>query len=184
MTTGYSRFFILLALMTSLGLSACAGAPAPGGSDAINQEYFSSAADLKSKLGLVAPGMAEDDVLKALGVKKTQLTQLDRNGIRKALFGSDSVLPGTPEQQLEAQTFLQAAYGYKLDYKDVERKHGFTSPIRIRTDERGFSYTVTMVFHTGRLLEMPVLSGGVVNDNSSQTLFDFLNPGTAIGFIN
>ncbi len=184
MTTGCRNVFVLLALLVPLGLSSCAGAPAPGGTDAINREYFTSAGDLKEKVELLIPGMPEEEVLKTLGVKVTQLTQLDRNGIRKALFGSDSALPGTPEQQLETQTFLQGAYGYKLDYRDVKRKHGFSSPIRIHTDEHGFSYTVTMVFHTGRLLEKPVLSGGVVNDDSSQTLFDFLNPGTAIGFIH
>ncbi len=171
----------LLLFLAAFSLSGCAGA-APGGSDAINQKYFGSAAELKTKLDQLQPGMPEENVLVTLGVTKEQLTKLDRTGIRRALFGGDGNLPGTPEEQMETQTFLQAAYGYKLDYKDVKRRHGFSSPIRIQTDENGFSYTVTMVFHTGRLLEKPVLSGGVVNDTSSETIFDFLNPGTALNF--
>lgn len=171
---------VISLLFATAVIASCTGAPAPGGTDTVNGKYFDSAADMKKKLELVQPGMAEEDVFKTLGCKREQLEKLDRNGIRRALFGGDTALPGTPEQQLEITQFLQESYGYKLDYKDVKRKHAFTSPIRIRTDENGFQYTITMVFHHGRLIEAPVLSGGVVNDQSSETIFDFLNPGTAI----
>lgn len=177
-----TRILNLLSLAFAvLMLSACAGA-APGGTDTVNQKYFANALDMKDKVAKLVPGMPEEEVYAALGCKKEQLEALDRNGIRRALFGGEGNLPGTPEQQMEIHTFLQQAYGYKLEYKDVRRKHGFSSPIRIQTDERGFAYNITMVFHSGRLLEKPVLSGGIVNDMKTQTIFDFLNPGTLLNY--
>lgn len=159
-------------------------APVPGGTTAINQPYFNSGNDLKTRVDKLTPGMSEDEALKTLGIKKAQMTLLDRIGIRKALFGGENApLPGTPEEQMEIYTIIQESIGYKLDYKDTYRKHGLSSPIRLQTDEKGVSYSVTMVFHDGTLLEKPVLSGGPINDTDSTTIFDFLNPGTAIGLI-
>lgn len=172
--------------MVILCAQGCAGsAPVPGGTTAVNQPYFNSGNDLKTRVEKLSPGMSEEEALKTLGVKKAQMTLLDRIGIRKALFGGEnSPLPGTPEEQMEIYTIIQESIGYKLDYKDTYRKHGLSSPIRLQTDEKGVSYSVTMVFHDGMLLEKPVLSGGPINDTDSTTIFDFLNPGTAIGFIN
>ncbi|HYD18595.1 MAG TPA: hypothetical protein VEF76_08965 [Patescibacteria group bacterium] len=166
-------------------LQACAkGAPVPGGSEAVNQPYFNSGNDLKERVNKLYPGMTEAEAFRTLGVKKEQMTLLDRIGIRKALFGGENApLPGTPEEQMEIYTVIQESTGYKLDYKDVRKKHGLSSPIRMQTDEKGVSYSVTMVFHGGNLLEKPVLSGGLVNETDSTTIFDFLNPGTAIGLI-
>ncbi len=172
--------------MAILCMQGCAGsAPVPGGTTAVNQPYFNSGNDLKIRVDKLTPGMSEDEALKVLGIKKAQMTLLDRIGIRKALFGGEnSPLPGTPEEQMEIYTIIQESIGYKLDYKDTYRKHGLSSPIRLQTDEKGVSYSVTMVFHDGTLLEKPVLSGGPINDTDSTTIFDFLNPGTAIGLIN
>ena len=177
------RFGIMT--MMVLGLQACAGsAPVPGGTEAVNQPYFTSGNDLKSRVEKLNPGMSEDDVLKTLGIKKVQMTLLDRIGIRKALFGGENApLPGTPEEQMEIYTIIQESTGYKLDFKDIYRKHGFSSPIRMQTDEKGVNYSVTMVFHDGALLEKPVLSGGPINETDSTTIFDFLNPGTALSLI-
>lgn len=177
-----------LALAAMLGfatLTACAGvAPVPGGTDEQNRPYFESGGDMKAKVAELKPGMSEEAVFKHLNCRKEQLTQLDRIGIRRALLGGENApLPGTPEQQLEIYKFLQTSYGYRLDFKDVKRKHGFSSPIRIRTEESGFSYTVTMIFHDGRLLEKPIIAGGIINGTSSQTLFDFLNPGTGLNLL-
>lgn len=159
-------------------------APVPGGTTAVNQPYFNSGHDLKTRVDKLTPGMCEEEALKVLGIKKAQMTLLDRIGIRKALFGGENApLPGTPEEQMEIYTIIQESIGYKLDYKDTYRKHGLSSPIRLQTDEKGVSYSVTMVFHDGALLEKPVLSGGPINDTDSTTIFDFLNPGTAIGLI-
>lgn len=176
---------VVLAAALALGLSSCAEvAPVPGGTDAQNRPYFESGADLKEKLAELRPGMTEDEVFAHLKCRKEQLVLLDRIGIRRALFGGENApLPGTPEQQIEIQNFLQKAYGYRLDFRDVKRKHGFSSPIRIRTDESGFSYTVTMIFHDGRLIERPILSGGLVNEIRSQTIFDFFNPGTGMNLL-
>lgn len=174
-----------LMAMLALSLQACAGsAPVPGGTEAVNQPYFNSGNDLKTRVEKLTPGMSEEEALKALGIKKAQMTLLDRIGIRKALFGGENApLPGTPEEQMEIYTIIQESVGYKLDYKDTYRKHGLSSPIRLQTDEKGVSYSVTMVFHDGALLEKPVLSGGPINGTDSTTIFDFLNPGTAIGLI-
>ncbi|MDI1229515.1 MAG: hypothetical protein PSY14_17700 [bacterium] len=174
-----------LIAMLALSLQACAGsAPVPGGTEAVNQPYFTSGNDLKGRVEKLSPGMSEDEVMGTLGIKKVQMTLLDRIGIRKALFGGENApLPGTPEEQMEIYTIIQESTGYKLDFKDIYRKHGFSSPIRMQTDEKGVNYSVTMVFHDGALLEKPVLSGGPINDTDSTTIFDFLNPGTAISLI-
>lgn len=171
--------------MVILCVQGCAEkAPVPGGTTAVNQPYFNSGHDLKTRVDKLTPGMSEEEALKVLGIKKAQMTLLDRIGIRKALFGGENApLPGTPEEQMEIYTIIQESIGYKLDYKDTYRKHGLSSPIRLQTDEKGVSYSVTMVFHDGALLEKPVLSGGPINDTDSTTIFDFLNPGTAIGLI-
>lgn len=181
----FQRFSIVPLVLACLALGACAGvAPVPGGTDAQNRPLFESGGDLKAKVAGLKPGMTEDEVFAHLKCRKEQLILLDRIGIRRALFGGESApLPGTPEQQVEIQNFLQHAYGYRLDFKDVKRKHGFTSPIRIRTDETGFGYTVTMIFHHGKLLEKPIISGGIINNANSQTLFDFLNPGTGLNLL-
>lgn len=186
----FHRFSIVPLAMVSLtllclSLGACAGvAPVPGGTDAQNRPFFESGAELKRKVAELKPGMTEDEVFAHLNCPKEKLVLLDRIGIRRALFGGENApLPGTPEQQVEIQNFLQHAYGYRLDFKDVKRKHGFSSPIRIRTDETGFSYTVTMIFHHGKLLERPIISGGIINNANSQTLFDFLNPGTGLNLL-
>ena len=181
----FQRFSIVPLVLACLTLGACAGvAPVPGGTDAQNRPYFTDGNDLKEKLAELKPGMTEEEVFARLKCRKEQLLQLDRIGIRRALFGGENApLPGTPEQQLEIHNFLQTAYGYRLDFKDVKRKHGFSSPIRINTEEKGFRYEVTMIFHHGKFLEKPIISGGIVNGSSSQTLFDFLNPGTGLGLI-
>jgi len=93
------------------------------------------------------------------------------------------LVPGTPEKEEDdtsREDVLHALYGYRLNYKNVKRRHGFSSPIRVRTDEKGFSYAVTLIFYEGWLFEKPIVTGGVINESSSATIFDFLNLGTVV----
>ena len=176
--TGSRTFFGLLLVILSLG--ACAGnMPVPGGTDDVNETCFNSIADMQARVMEMTPGMPEGQVLTNLCRKKENLTRLDRREIRIALLGGDNVLFSGMNAESDSQ-LIQSLYGYRLSYKSLNRKHGFTSPIRIRTDETGFSYYVTLIFRDGKLFEKPVLSGGVVNNTSSGTIFDFITPGTIV----
>lgn len=163
-----------------LVLGACAGVlPVPGGTEAMNEACFSSPADMESRLAKLAPGMPEDQVLAEVCRRKEGLLQLDRRDIRIALLGGENIpFPDAPTA--DEQDLMRGLYGYKLNFKSIKRKHGFTSPIRIRTDETGFNYSVTLIFRDGRLFEKPILSGGVVKGSHSGTLFDFITPGAIL----
>lgn len=163
-------------------LAGCAGfLPVPGGGEAVNRSFYAMPDDLLARLGNMHPGMNEADVYAALGRGKEDMIRLERNQIVTALYGSTSVefRDGAPEHE-EGSRFLQSLYGYRLYYKAVEREHGFSSPIRIRTDESGFDYAVTLIFREGILYERPIVAGGVVNRSSSHTFFDYISPGTVI----
>lgn len=153
--------------------------PVPGGTEDVNETSFSSIGDMQARMLRISSGMPEDEVLAILSPKKESLTQLERRDIRIALLGGDNVLFAGVDENSDSQ-LIQSLYGYKLSYKSVNRKHGFISPIRIRTDETGFNYTVTLIFKDGKLFEKPILSGGVVNNTSSGTIFDFITPGTIV----
>ncbi len=161
-------------------LGACAGTlPVPGGSEAVNETCFNSTSDMEVRLAGLSPGILEDEVLAGLCRKKESLPRLDRRDIRIALLGGENI-PFSAAQQTGEQDLMHSLYGYKLNFKSIKRKHGFTSPIRIRTDESGFDYSVTLIFKDGKLYEKPILSGGIVNSSNSGTLFDFITPGTII----
>ncbi len=164
-----------------MALTACAGiAPVPGGSDMVNQSFYGTREELLQKMQEIQPGMTEKEVLQKLGRGKNDLVRLERSGIVTALYGSNSVeFRDGPDSQ-DGGAFLQSLYGYRLDYKIVSRKHGFTSPIRIRTDEKGFDYRITLVFQNGILYAAPILTGGTVNKSSSSTFFDYLTPGAIL----
>lgn len=168
----------LLAATLILTLSACAGSMAmPGGSESLNENCFKSASDMEQRLAGFLPGTSEDVVLEALCVKKEDLQKLDRRDIRIALLGGDNI-PFSGEQAVDEQGLMQSLYGYRLNFRNIRRKHGFTSPIRIRTDESGFSYAITLIFQGGALFEKPLLSGGLVSGSSTGTLFEYITPGS------
>lgn len=172
------RLFKTTLAAAVLLLAACADyAPVPGGTDNINPSFYTTREDLLHRLDGIDPGMAEKAVMAKLGRKEGELTRLKRDDIMTALLGSNIV---TFEDDATRENILHELYGYKLPYKAVKRKHGFTSPIRIRTDEKGFSYTVILIFYRGLLFEKPLVSGGVINESSSRTFFDYLSPGTII----
>lgn len=161
-----------------LMLTGCAEhAPVPGGTDNVNSSFYKTKGDFLSRLPDVAPGMSQEEALAKLGRKEGELVRLKRDEILTALLGTDNI---TLKDENIRQELLQTLYGYKLIYKKVERKHGFTSPIRVRTDEKGFDYTVILIFRDGSLFASPIVTGGVVNASSSKTFFDFLSPGIAV----
>jgi len=166
-----------------LMLGACAGEwPVPGGSEASNERCFKSLAEMEARLDELLPGMPEDEVLTGLCRKKKSLTQMERREIRIALLGGDNItFSGT--YRSDEQDLIRSLYGYRLNFKDVRRRHGFASPIRIKTDESGFNYFVTLIFREGVLFERPILSGGLINNSRSGTVFDFITPGMIVSHV-
>lgn len=179
------RYLYPVVFVMVLALAGCAGyAPVPGGSDSVNASYYSSQNDFKARVAQLQPGMGEAHVFYLLGRNREELRQLNRNEILSALYGANTmqVMDSITERE-ETTAFMRSLYGYQLKYRDVEREHGFVNPLRIRTEEAGFDYTVNLIFKNGMLLEKPDLSGGVVQERSSSTFFDYLNPGSLIGRI-
>ena len=169
----------LIAVLAALVLlPGCAGwAPVPGGDDKVNSGFYSGSQDFLGRVNRLRPGMKQGEVFAILGRNAGEMTKLSRAQINAALYGGSSArFDGSLADQEMARKFLQSLYGYSLDYAEVEREHGFSSPIRVRTEEEGFKYNVLLVFQSGRLFDKPILSGGAVDDSSSKTLFDFLNP--------
>jgi len=174
-------FISMLAL--SMSLSACADhMPVPGGTADCNQACFSSIADMQARILSMQPGMKESEVFTKLCEKRESMTRLNRGEIRTALLGGPDVLFASDNGETDAQ-IIQSLYGYSLSYKSVKSQHGFTSPIRIRTNETGYAYIVTLIFREGKLYAKPILTGGLVNNVTSGTLFDFITPGTVLSSI-
>lgn len=169
-------------LVMVLGVSACAGvAPMPGGSETVNAAYYSTANDFKDKVAQLQAGMPESLVLGILGRSADDMTRLSRYDLVTALYGPNTMHMLDTAQELEqTHVYLQSLYGYKLEYRDVKKSLGFESPIRVRTEEKGFSYSVNLIFQNGTLIEKPAITGGVVNESTSKTFFDYFNPGTVL----
>lgn len=180
MTVGNKLLALFLLAVVACGMSSCAGA-FPGGSDSTNKGYYNNPAELKEWASSLEAGMGRDEVFARLGRVKTDLKILSREETMTVLFGGrNGGVPITFNPGTDIKTYLESVEGYRLEFKDVKRRHGFTSPIRIRTDESGYDYTLNLIFREGRLIEKPVLQGGIVNKQDSSTLFDYLNPGTIL----
>ena len=169
---------ILLLCVLSLSLSACSGVlPVPGGKNTVNDDFYHSNVELKQKLGDLTSGMTEQVVFAKLGREKDELQRLNRQDVINALYGGQNSpyalgAAHNPYKDIN----IKSLKGYQLDYSIVKRKHGLKSPISIRTDERGFNYSATLIFKDGVLFEAPIVSGGLIDNSSSRTLFDYLNP--------
>ena len=165
------------------GLSGCAwGLPVPGGDDKINEGFYSSEQELKDIAVQLRPGMTEQQVFMILGRTNDQLLRMDKDEIVSTLYGGgNAAFQGTLQEREYARQWLETLYGYKLHFKVVKSKHGFSSPIRLKTREEGFSYTLKLIFWQGRLFDRPILAGGPVEETSSSTIFDYLNPLSWIG---
>jgi hypothetical protein len=162
-------------LAAALLLCGCAGM-LPGGKETVNAGFYKTSDELTQRAAELEPGMSKADVFAKLGRSEADFRRLSREEVFEALFGGkNATLPGaTPGEQL---TFLENLEGFRLQYKAVKRRHGFTSPIAIRTDRAGFDYALNLIFYDGALLEKPVVAGGNVLDADTKTLFDYLNPG-------
>jgi len=174
-------YFMLFLIMASAGLVSCADhMPVPGGSDDINKSCFTSVADMQARVLAMNPGELESQVFADLCAKRESMIRLERRDIRTALLGGPDVLfATTPGGETDSQ-IIQGLYGYNLIYKQLKTVHGFVNPIRIRTDQTGFNYTITLIFREGKLYVKPILTGGPVKDVTSGTLFDFITPGTLL----
>lgn len=169
----------LLALVT---LAGCAGvAPVPGGSESSNQSSYKTAEDFRAKVARLQPGMPENLVMSILERDAHDMTALSRAEIVTALYGGSAMqMLDSAREREQTRHFLQGLSGYHFVYRDVEKSHGLSSPIRISTKEHGFEYRIDLIFQNGVLLEKPVIAGGMINDTSSRTIFDYINPGTMI----
>ena len=173
--------FLFLCLFASF-VTACADhMPLPGGSDTINKSYYTTKEDFVTKLESLEVGMTENHVFRILEHNKDDLAYLKRQDIIDALYGRTPVVPTEDfSETTNNAEFIKSLYGYRLFFKITEREHGFTSPIRIRTDETGFDYEVVLIFRENALYVRPLLSGGIVNKSKSATLFDLLTPSTIL----
>lgn len=176
MKTGFS--FSVCACLVLLFVACAPKAPVPGGTNAINEKFYKSKDEFLQKLDRLQAGMTEQDVFSTLGRQPRELVRLKRDEIVMALLGADNI---TFKDGLQDKDLLQSLYGYRLNYKRVKRVHGFSSPIRIRTNEDGFDYNAVLIFREGHLFEKPILTGGVVDATSSKTFFDLLSPSTIFG---
>ena len=173
--------FGLAVLAMLLSLSACAGA-LPGGSDSINKSYYDSNADLETWVNSLEVGMSREETFARLGRVQKDFRRLARNEIVGVLFGGeDAGIPVHFYTDENILSFLDSLEGYRIDYKTVKRRHGFTSVIRVQTDAKGFDYRLNLIFKDGKLYQKPVLTGGQVNTTSSKTIFDYLTPGLILG---
>lgn len=172
----------MLVLFLSVMLGACTGImTVPGADDQMNSKGDQSQQELINRIGGLQIGMSKDLVLNILHKNENDLVLLSRPEVITTLYGgNNSGFDGTYEQQEKVRAFLQTLCGYKLQYINTEKEHGFSSPFRMKTHESGYNYTLTMVFQNNLLFDKPVLSGGLVDETTSKTIFDYFNPGNLI----
>ena len=170
---------MVLALLAAGAVAGCSGIlPVPGGDDEENQSFYTSEEELKTLVAQLQPGMDKALAFSMLRRSEHDFVKLDSPGIMESLYGgSGGGFSGTLQEREQARLFLQSLEGYRFSFKLVDRELGFSSPIRIKTDQSGYQYTLTLIFREGRLFDQPILSGGVVDGSNSKTFFDYLTPG-------
>ena len=173
-------FKSLLVISSLFMLSGCAGImPLPGGKDTINHAFYKTDIDLKSRIASLEEGMPRDEVFAFLERHEDDFILLSREEIVTNLYGGQPIAGvQSVSSPIYSRETLQALTGYKLMFKKVKRKHGVSSPIAMRTNETGYSYTAIFIFKNDELYEKPVLSGGAVDTSSTKTLFDYISPRT------
>ncbi len=170
----------LIIILSTLLLTACAGVlPVPGGSDTTNKSFYISKGDMKERIEKLKIGMSKDKVFSTLGRNKEELVLLNREQLVTALFGGDKPASNNWNGSgiINDRYFIQSLSGYRLNYKIIKRKHGIKNPITVQTDQVGFDYSAILIFQNDYLYEKPIISGGVIDNSSSKTLFDFITPG-------
>jgi hypothetical protein len=178
---GTSSTALLFSLLLVFFLCGCVGS-LPGGTDAVNKSFYNSNADLESWVDSLDTGMPREEVFARLGRTQKDFRRLARSEIVGVLFGGeDAGIPVHFYTDESILSFLDSLDGYRIEYKTVKRRHGFSSPIRLQTDAKGFDYSLSLIFKEGKLYQKPYLTGGRVNNSSTRTLFDYLNPGLILG---
>lgn len=171
----------MVAMALCLALSGCVGA-LPGGTDSINKSYYDSNADLEAWVASLEPGMSKPEVFARLGRVEKNFKRLTRSQIVGSLFGGeDAGIPVHFHTDESILAFLESLEGYRIEHKNVKRRHGLASPIRLQTDSKGYDYVLNLIFKDGKLYQKPYLTGGQVNVTSTKTIFDYLDPGMAVG---
>ena len=168
---------VYILFIVAFTFSCAQFARVPGGTNTINESFFKTKEEFLQLVDNIEVGSSEQEVLEKLRRKKEDLIILTREEIVASLLGTNNI---EVQNSLYDRDILYTLYGYKLNYKVVKRKHGFSSPIRIRTDEEGFNYRIILVFQKNKLIEKPMVTGGDVQSSTSKTFFDFLSPGSAI----
>lgn len=173
-------FGLMLASLMCLWLAGCAGS-LPGGTETVNENLFDDTRMLQEWVESLEPGMSKGEVFARLGRLERDFTRLDRSQIIGVIFGGeDAGIPTHFRTDEEILSYLESMEGYRLQFRRVKRKHGLASPIRLQTNENGFDYKLSLIFKNGALYQKPFVSGGLVNDIETQTIFDYLNPGSVI----
>jgi len=171
---------LMLASLICLWLAGCAGT-LPGGTETVNENLFDDTKMLQQWVDSLQPGMSKGEVFARLGRLERDFTRLDRSQIIGVIFGGeDAGIPSHFQADEQILAYLESLEGYRLQFRRVKRKHGIASPIRLQTNENGFDYRLSLVFKNGALYQKPFLAGGVVNDIETQTIFDYLNPGSIL----
>ncbi len=171
----------LAAAAMCLLLSGCVGA-LPGGSESINKSYYDSNADLEAWVDSLEPGMSKAETFARLGRVEKNFKRLTRSQIVGTLFGGeDAGIPVHFHTDESILAFLESLEGFRIEHKNVKRRHGLASIIRLQTDAKGYDYTLNLIFKDGKLYQKPHLTGGQIDTTSTKTIFDYLDPGMAIG---
>ena len=171
----------LIAMALCLCLSGCVGA-LPGGSESINKSYYDTHADLEAWVDSLQAGMSKEETFARLGRVEKNFKRLTRSQIVGTLFGGeDAGIPVHFHTDESILAFLESLEGYRIEHKNVKRRHGLASIIRLQTDSKGYDYTLSLIFKEGKLYQKPYLTGGQINNTSTKTIFDYLDPGMAIG---
>lgn len=171
-------FWLMFFCAASLVTSGCAGT-LPGGTETVNEQFLDDGQKLKQWVDSLEPGMTKGETFARLGRLETDFLRLNRSEVIGVIFGGeDAGIPLHFRTDEDIMAFLESVEGFRLNYRRVKRKHGIASLIRLQTDEKGFDYSLSLVFKDNRLYQKPFLAGGIVNDTKTQTIFDYLNPGS------
>lgn len=180
----HGAFLIVAACAMVFLLSGCVGT-LPGGTETINKAYYNSNADFEAWVESLEPGMSREETFARLGRVKSDFRRLDRSEIVGVLFGGeDAGIPVHFHTDEKIMDFLNSLEGYRIEHKNIKRRHGFASAIRMQTDSKGFDYNLNLVFKDGILYQKPYLSGGTINNTNTRTLFDYFNPGMILGVVD
>lgn len=152
------RTFMAAAL--ALAIPVLSGCTMMSSHEQANTNFFGSVDVLEQRVDTLQIGMTKDQVFNALGMSEHDMSTLDRQGIKIALYGSaDQIIQGS---EAEVRAFFGDMEGYSFTYADIHKDRSF-SGLKIKTVGTGYDIDVTLIFKDGELYENPIISGGRVN---------------------